>query len=143
MTNTLTSPQADNSVKPEQMSLSACQHIQNYLEKRNQKELDKNDLNAVLRLSQHLRVFGLLSAIGYINQSNDQEGEVRKRTVPVWSCLLGQLILENPSPDRKKLMEAVKEMADKEPTKYMIYWRKAMILANHWNFWARAYAGED
>ena len=143
MTNTLSHPQADNSVKPEQISLSACQHIQNYLEKRNQKQLDKNDLNAVLRLSQHLRVFGLLSAVGYINQSNDQEGEVRKRTVPVWSCLLGQLILETPSPDRKKLMEAVQNMANNEPTKYMTCWRKAMILANHWNFWARAYAGED
>ena len=143
MTNTLSHPQAGNSVKPEQMSLSACQHIQNYLEKYSKKELDKNDLNAVLRLSQHLRVFGLLSAVGYINQSNDQEGEVRKRTVPVWSCLLGQLILDNSSPDKRKLMEAVREMADKESTKYMTNWRKAMILANHWNFWARAYAEKN
>ena len=143
MTNALSRPQADNSIKPEQMSLSACQHIQNYVEKHCKKQLDKNDLNAVLRLSQHLRVFGLLSAVGYINQSNDQQGEVRKRTVPVWSCLLGQIILNNQSPNKKELMEAVQQMADKQPNQYMTAWRKAMILANHWNFWARAYAGEE
>ena len=143
MTNKLSRPQADNAVKPEQISLSGCQHIQNYLANYNKKQLDKNDLNAVLRLSQHLRVFGLLSAVGYINQSNDQEGEVRKRTIPVWSSLLGQLILENKSPNKKQLMETVKEMADKQPSKYMTYWRKAMVLAQHWNFWGRAYAGEE
>ena len=127
-------------ILPEQMSLSACKHIQTYM--RDRTELSKNDLNAVLRLSQHLRVFGLLSATGYINQNNEQEGEVRQRTVPVWLCLLGQLIDEDNPPDRRQLMETVKQMANDSPSEYMMNWRKSLILANHWNFWARAYAKE-
>lgn len=127
-------------ILPEQMSLSACKHIQTYM--RDRTELSKNDLNAVLRLSQHLRVFGLLSATGYINQNNEQEGEVRQRTVPVWLCLLGQLIDENNPPDRRQLMETVKQMANDSPNEYLMNWRKSLILANHWNFWARAYAEE-
>ncbi|MFM6845731.1 MAG: hypothetical protein ACKPKS_18400, partial [Dolichospermum sp.] len=79
-------------VLPEQMSLFAHEHIQKYLRKYNKQKLDKNDLTAVLRLSQHLRVFGLLSAIGYLYQANAQDNyEVRKRTVPVWELLLGQI----------------------------------------------------
>jgi hypothetical protein len=131
----------DNRIIPEQMSLSACKHIKAYMGDRT--ELNKNELNAVLRLSQHLRVFGLLSATGYVNQENAQQGEVRQRTVPVWSSLLGQLIDEDNPPNRRQLMERVKDMAKDRPTEYMMNWRRSLILANHWNFWAKAYAGDE
>ncbi len=133
-------------VQPEQMSLIAHQDVQQYLDKHRQdiKKLTKEDLNAVLRLSQHLRVFGLLSAVGYINQSNAQENnEVRKRTVPVWECLLGRLIHPNNPPDAEALMAEVVKMAQERPSEYMATWRKALILVHHWNFWARAYQQED
>ena len=140
-TTTSTNSSQNNIILPEQMSLSACEHIQKYMGDRT--ELSKEVLNAVLRLSQHLRVFGLLSATGYINQSNDQEGKVRLRTVPVWLSLLGQLIDEDNPPNRRQLMETVKQMAQDNPSEYMINWRRSLILANHWNFWARAYAEEE
>ena len=140
-TTTSNNSSQNNIILPEQMSLSASRHIQNYMGDRT--ELSKEDLNAVLRLSQHLRVFGLLSATGYINQSNEQEGKVRERTVPVWLALLGQLIDEDNPPNRRQLMETVKQMAQENPSEYMINWRRSLILANHWNFWARAYAEED
>lgn len=121
-------------VKPEEMSLLAHSHIQAY-----KSHLNKEDVNAVLRLSQHLRVFGLLSAVGYVNQSNEQGGKVRERTVPVWECLLGRLIdAENP-PNRRNLMTQVQTMAQNEPQKYLLMWRKALLLSKHWNFWAKAY----
>ena len=164
-------------VKPEHMSLTAHKHIQGYLEQKKKEKLDTNDLNAVLRLSQHLRVFGLLSAVGYINQTNEKEdevaqvseaegasnekkGKVRERTVPVWESLLRQLLdltyppakdeskkkrkkteekEENMSP-REELMEKVTEMAKEYPVEYMSHWRRALVLSNHWNFWARAYS---
>lgn len=126
-------------VLPEQMSLSAHQHIQTYLQGYRKQKLDKNDLNAVLRLSQHLRVFGLLSAVGYLNQSNAQGGEVRERTVPVWESLLSQMIDEDKPPQKKELMEKVVDMSRNQPQQYMAAWRRSLILANHWNFWARAY----
>lgn len=129
-------------VQPEQMSLNAHQHIQQYLETANRIAINKEDLNAVLRLSQHLRIFGLLSAAGYVNQSNAQEGRVRERTVPVWESLLGQLINQNDPPSRRQLMEEVKEMAKNRSPEYMLNWRRAMMLSNHWNFWARAYLVE-
>jgi hypothetical protein len=124
-------------IQPEQMSLSAHAHIQKYLN--GGQNLSKEDLNAVLRLSQHLRVFGLLSAVGYINQQNAQGGAVRERTVPVWNSLLGQLIDEqNPLQDRP-LMNRVKNMAEQQPSEYMATWRRSLVLAQHWNFWAKAY----
>ncbi len=130
-------------VQPEQMSLTAHQHIQTYLQETEKCQLDKDDVTAVLRLAQHLRVFGLLSAVGYLNQSNDQEGKIRKRTKPVWKCLLGQLIAQDNPPKAKALMATVEQMAQKEPSRYMATWRRALILANHWNFWARAYQQEE
>ena len=126
-------------VLPEQMSLSAHQHIQTYLRNYHRQRLDRNDLAAILRLSQHLRVFGLLSAVGYVNQSNAQGGEVRSRTVPVWESLLGQMIDETSPPERKELMETVLRMTRNQPQQYMTTWRRSLMLANHWNFWARAY----
>jgi len=124
-------------IQPEQMSLLAHRHIQTYLN--NRPGLSDNDLTAVLRLSQHLRVFGLLSAAGYVNQSNAQVGNVRQRTVPVWESLLGQLVDEENPPNRRTLMEQVAALAHDQPNEYMALWRKALVLANHWNFWARAY----
>lgn len=132
--------QPSQSVQPQKFSLDAYKHIRKYMEENKKEKLDKNDLNAVLRLSQHLRVFGLLSAVGYINQSNAQDNnETRKRTVPVWQSLLGQLIDENEPPKGKKLMEIVAEMARDRPSIYMVTWRKSLVLTNYWNFWGRAY----
>jgi hypothetical protein len=124
-------------IQPEEMSLLAHGHIQAYLD--NRINISDEDLTAVLRLSQHLRVFGLLSAVGYINQTNDQEGRVRERTVPVWRSLLSQSILGAATDDSKQLMEAVVTMAKDRPREYMTTWRKSLVLTNHWNFWARAY----
>lgn len=132
-------------VKPEEMSLSAHAHVQQYLATAKKTAMDKEDLNAVLRLSQHLRVFGLLSAVAYLNQSNAQEGKTRERTVPVWGSLLGQLLGKTDvkeAQQRRELMEEVVNMAKDEPTKYMATWRKSLLLAQQWNFWARAYSEE-
>ncbi|GAA6622361.1 hypothetical protein [Scytonema sp. NUACC26] len=127
-------------VNPEQMSLTAHQHIQTYLSISAKTAIDKEDLNAILRLSQHLRVFGLLSAAAYVNQTNAQEGRVRSRTVPVWKSLLGQLLDPQNPPSEKELREAIVNMAKEEPEKYIATWRKVMMLSNYWNFWARAYS---
>jgi hypothetical protein len=127
-------------VQPEQMSLTAHQHIQKYLETSPNPAISKEELNAILRLSQHLRVFGLLSAAAYVNQTNAQEGKVRSRILPVWKSLLGQLINSETPPSEEELREMIVQMAKEEPAKYMATWRKSMILSNHWNFWARAYS---
>jgi hypothetical protein len=140
------------SVQPEQLSLDAYDHIQKCLATMKKNTLEQEDLNAVLRLSQHLRVFGLLSAIGYVNQSNDQEGKVRQRTVPIWKCLIEQLFQPEQlktllkltaipeSFTAKQLMEAMQTIARDEPQNYMSMWRKSLMIANYWNFWARAYS---
>lgn len=131
-------PSSTAQINPEHMSLDAHKHIQKYLTTARKSKLDQNDLNAVLRLSQHLRTFGLLSAVGYINQGNSQEdNETRKRTVPVWLCLLGQMLAADTN--KKELMEKVVKMANDKPSEYMANWQKSLTLANHWNFWARAY----
>jgi hypothetical protein len=129
-------------VKPEQMSLTAHQHIQGYISSPNRGNsgISKEELNAILRLSQHLRVFGLLSAAAYVNQTNAQNGVVRSRILPVWRSLLGQLINSQNPPSEAELRDAIVTMARDEPEQYMATWRKAMILSNHWNFWARAYS---
>jgi len=131
-------------VRAESLSLDAHSHVQKYLQNHKKSAFSKEDLNATLRLSQHLRIFGLLSAVGYINQSNAQGGKVREQTVPVWGCLLGQLLRQpvdiNQSEDCKRLMEFVIEMSRNQPARYMAMWRKSLILAQHWNFWARAYS---
>lgn len=128
-------------VQPEAMSLTAHEHIQTYLNSR--PFLEEKELTAILRLSTHLRVFGLLSAVGYINQSNDQKGNVRQRTVPVWKSLLGQMINNNHDISAQELMETVKNMAKEEPKEYMIIWRKSLNLSQHWSFWGRAYTQND
>lgn len=102
-------------VRPEHISLLAYKHIQQYIKSQGKQSLSQEDLNAVLRLSQHLRVFGLLSAIGYVNQSNAQEGKVRQRTVPVWTSLLGQLVNENNSLDSRELMQRIQTLASDQP----------------------------
>ncbi|MEA5537026.1 hypothetical protein [Crocosphaera sp. XPORK-15E] len=127
-------------VQPEKMSLSAHENIQYYLEKEKKTHLSQEDLNAVLRLSQHLRLFGLLSAVGYINQSNDQEGKVRQRTVPIWHCLLGKLIAPTEDLSKRQLMERIVDLTRNKPTEYMALWRKSLLLTSQWNFWARAYS---
>jgi hypothetical protein len=127
-------------VRPEQMSLDAFQHIQLCLNGRSQ--LDKDDVTAILRLSQHLRVFGLLSAVGYLKHS--KEGKVQDRTKPMWLPLLWRLIHEHePVGSASELLTEVEQMARNRAPLYMATWRKALILSNHWNFWARAYQKED
>lgn len=128
-----------HSVQPEHVNLTAYQHVRDYMKDQEQKKLTQEDLNAILRLSQHLRVFGLLSATGYVNQSNDQEGKVRERTVPVWTSLLGNLVEGKSSIPPSQLMVTVQTMAKDRPAEYMALWRRSLILANHWNFWARAH----
>jgi hypothetical protein len=136
-------PQNPVSIQPEEISLNAHKHIQSYLQQNNQTHLNQEELNAVLRLSQHLRIFGLLSAVGYINQTNDQEGKVRQRTVPVWSSLI-KGFLELPSDTtRQNLMTRVVEIARNQPSEYLTKWRQSMIISNHWNFWARAYTEQE
>ena len=134
------SPAQQHPVRPEQMSLDAYQHIQLCLNGKPQ--LDKEDVTAILRLSQHLRVFGLLSAVGYLKQA--KEGKVQERTKPMWMPLLWRLIHENESiGSETDLMTAVEQMARNRSPLYMATWRRALILSNHWNFWARAYQKED
>ena len=137
----VTSPSMQqNPVHPEQISLDAYQHIQFCLNGKAQ--LDKEDVTAVLRLSQHLRVFGLLSAVGYLNHS--KAGKVQDRTKPIWLPLLWQLIYEDKSVGSEaELMRRVEQMARNQSPLYMATWRRALILSNHWNFWARAYQRED
>jgi hypothetical protein len=144
--NVKTNNSESTMVQPEQMSLAAHAHIQRYLQTSAKSNMEKEDLNAVLRLSQHLRLFGLLSAVGYVNQQNAQGGQVRERTVPVWGSLIGQLLGQsidtNNAQQRRELMETVVNMARQQPSQYMQNWRKSLMLAEQWNFWARAYSQE-
>lgn len=134
------SPAQPQPVRPEQMSLDAYQHIQLCLNGKSQ--LDKEDVTAILRLSQHLRVFGLLSAVGYLNHS--KAGRVQERTKPMWKPLLWRLMHENePVGSEAELMAEVEQMARKQSSLYMATWRRALILSNHWSFWARAYQKEE
>lgn len=135
-------------IQPEQMSLAAHSHIQKILKNG---PLTDEDLNAVYRLSQHLRVFGLLSAVGYMNQSaNESEGKVRARVSLVWKPLLAQLLMSGDellvNKDEiitpKELMEKVIGYANNRPDIYMLQWRRSLELSQHWNFWARAYKAE-
>jgi hypothetical protein len=141
-------------VQPEQMSLLAYQHIQTYLDGQSKSMLPKDEVTAVLRLSQHLRLFGLLSAVGYINQlekSGDddarsgQSDKVRRRTIQVWESLLGQFLrqfLDTQELSRQEMMKQVADLTKNHSRQYLAAWRKAMVLAHHWNFWARAYQEE-
>ncbi len=143
-TNATVSPPSSiktNMVQPEQMSLTAYEHIQNYLG--DNPLMEEKELTAILRLSTHLRVFGLLSAVGYINQTNDQGGDVRQRTIPVWRSLLGQLIDNNKDIKADELMKKVQQMAQNNSTEYMRMWRKALAISSYWNFWGRAYKQSD
>ncbi|ANV85875.1 hypothetical protein AWQ21_15200 (plasmid) [Picosynechococcus sp. PCC 7003] len=124
------------------MSLKAYDHIQGYLADRHQTTINQEDLNAILRLSQHLRIFGLLSAVGYINQQNAQGGQVRERTVPAWKSLLIQQLGLNPDFTQRALMDHVIELQRNQPAQYLAQWRQAMVMSKHWNFWARACAND-
>ena len=127
-------------IKPEQMSLAAHSHIQKIL---NNDTLTTDDISAVYRLSQHLRTFGLLSAVGYINQSpNKAEGKIREPTLPIWKSLLAQLLNQAEDIESKKLMDTVISYANNRPEIYMLQWRRSLELSQHWNFWARAYEEE-
>ena len=127
-------------IKPEQMSLAAHSHIQKIL---NDEQLTIEDLNAIYRLSQHLRTFGLLSAVGYINQSSSKtEGMIRERMLPIWKSLLAQLLNQAEDIEPKKLMNTVISYANNRPDIYMLQWRRSLELSRHWIFWARAYQSE-
>ena len=127
-------------IKPEQMSLAAHSHIQKILDN---EQLTIEDLNAIYRLSQHLRTFGLLSAVGYINQSSSKaEGTMRERTLPIWKSLLAQLLNQAEDIEPKKLMNTVISYANNRPDIYMLQWRRSLELSRHWIFWARAYQSD-
>jgi hypothetical protein len=123
--------------------LAAHQQIQECLKYTKKAQLEKDDVTAILRLSQHLRVFGLLSAVGYLNHAKG--GKVQDRTAPMWLSLLWQLVNEKKLPigDKEQLMQTVQQMAEREPRLYMVMWRKALVFSNHWNFWAKAYQEEQ
>ena len=131
-------------VQPEKMSLSAHDHIQNYItqSQSNTKHLTKDEVTAVLRLRQHLRVFGLLSAVGFVNQSNQQEGKVSGITNQVWQVLLNKLVDENNALSSTQLMERVQTIAQNQQSNYMVLWRRSLTLSHYWNFWAKAYQEE-
>ena len=128
------------SVRPEEMSLKAYGHIQACLNQRS--HLSKKEVNAVLLLSQHLRVFGLLSAVGYLNHGKD--GEKKQFIKPMWLPLLWRLVCdEQPQGSEKELMIKVEQMTRNEPPLYMVTWRKSLIWSNYWNFWAKAHQQEE
>ena len=134
------------SVRPEKISLMAYSHIEKCLD--GKKPLTKKQVTAIAELAQHLRVFGLLSAVGYIRHA--RAGEKREQIRPMWTPLLWHLIFgEEASSDkydqetRQKLMKKIYKLSTKDPKKYMFYWSESLKLSNHWIFWARAYQEED
>jgi hypothetical protein len=133
-------PIVNTPVRPEQMSLDAYAHIQTCLHGR--ESLDKEEVTAILQLSQHLRVFGLLSAVGYLKHA--REGKVKERTQPMWLPLLWCLVYgSQPLGTKDDLLQEVEKRARTESALYMATWRKALTLSQHWNFWARAYQKEE
>ncbi|MGI8932730.1 MAG: hypothetical protein ACR2FS_01515 [Phormidesmis sp.] len=132
------------SVQPEHMSLAAHAHIVAYLEKfsKGMQQLEDSEMVSILQLSQHLRVFGLLSAVGFVKQANQQSGEVQKKRRQVWELLLCKLLNSNEVTDADALMKAVVEMTNNRPAEYLALWRRSIILSKHWNFWAKAYQKE-
>jgi hypothetical protein len=134
------SPPQNHSIKPEEMSLQAYGHIQECLNQRS--HLSKKEVNAILLLSQHLRVFGLLSAVGYLNHGKD--GEKKQYVKPMWMPLLWRLVCgDQEKGTERDLMVKVEQMAKNEPSLYMVTWRKSLIWSNHWNFWAKAHQQEE
>ncbi len=119
--------------RPDKLSLDAYNHIQACLNGKN--FLEDESITAILRLSQYLRVFGLLAAVGYINQA--KEGKIVERTIPMWLTLLSKCM--NREPNKQELMQYVTKLARENPKEYMAYWRLSLSLSNYWNFWARAY----
>jgi hypothetical protein len=156
--NQITQP-AKPRIQPEKMSLLAHGHIQAYISEdwRVKKERPKDKLTdaeatSIFQLGQHLRVFGLLSAVGFVSQSNQQGGETSEQRGKVWKTLLGHLMGDAPSIqandiktdeifDAAKLMAKVKDLAGQSKTQseYMAMWQKALKLSKHWSFWAKAY----
>lgn len=146
-------------IQPEKMSLLAHGHIQAYIsekwrpkEERPKDKLTDAEATSVFQLAHHLRVFGLLSAVGFVSQSNQQGGETSKQRGKVWKTLLGNLMADAPSIqaddiktdeifDAAKLMAKVKDLAEQKETQaeYMAMWQKALKLSKHWSFWAKAY----
>ncbi|NJL87733.1 MAG: hypothetical protein HC886_19905 [Leptolyngbyaceae cyanobacterium SM1_1_3] len=124
------------------MSLEAYRHIQECLQTKEVSALQKEDVTAVVQLAQHLRVFGLLSAVGYVRHA--REGKIRDRIRPMWLPLLWRLICGDqklPSDEkqaRQTLMNATYTLSTQNQKGYMVKWRQALKLSNHWNFWARA-----
>ncbi len=128
-------------VQPEHTSLTAHSHIAAYLDKfeRAERLLTDSEINAVLQLAQHLRVFGLVSAAGFVGQTNDQGGSTQEKRRPVWELLLCQLIDDPQVIDAKTLKSEVLNIASSQPAMYMALWRRAVLFSKHWNFWAKAY----
>lgn len=138
---------ATNPLQPEQMSLEAYRHIQECLTDKKVDSLSKEDVTAIIQLAQHLRVFGLLSAVGYVRHA--REGKIRDRIRPMWTPLLWRLVCGSDKipPDEKQvrqtLMHATYTLSNEDPKGYMVKWHQALKLSNHWNFWARACQEEE
>lgn len=138
---------AANPLQPEQMSLEAYRHVQECLNGRKKDALSKEDVTAIIQLAQHLRVFGLLSAVGYVRHA--REGKIRERIRPMWTPLLWRLVCgseQRPSDEkqaRQTLMHSTYTLSTQDPKGYMVKWRQALKLSNHWNFWARACQEEE
>lgn len=134
-------------LQPEQMSLEAYEHIQECLKDKKVEYLKKEDVTAVVQLAQHLRVFGLLSAVGYVRHARD--GKIRERIRPMWTPLLWRLVCgDKPKPTndkqvRQELMHVTYTLSTQDQKGYMVKWRQALKLSNHWNFWARACQEEE
>ena len=134
-------------LQPEQMSLDAYNHIQKCLSGKKAEYLQKEDVTAVVQLAQHLRVFGLLSAVGYIRHARD--GKIRERIRPMWTPLLWCLVCdgkqrpEDEKDARQTLMRETYRLSTDKQKEYMVTWRRALKLSNHWNFWARACQEEE
>ena len=131
----------NRAVQPEHTSLTAHSHIAAYIDKfeRAERLLTDSEINAVLQLAQHLRVFGLVSAAGFVGQTNDQGGSTQEKRRPVWELLLCQLIDDPEVIDAKTLKREVLKIASDQPAMYMALWRRAVLFSKHWNFWAKAY----
>ncbi|NJR62635.1 MAG: hypothetical protein HC769_29855, partial [Cyanobacteria bacterium CRU_2_1] len=120
------------------MSLLAYNHIQECLKDKKVEYLKKEDVTAVVQLAQHLRVFGLLSAVGYVRHARD--GKIRERIRPMWTPLLWRLVCgdkQRPANDkqvRQELMNATYTLSTQDQKGYMVKWRQALKLSNHWNF---------
>ncbi|NJR63032.1 MAG: hypothetical protein HC769_32140 [Cyanobacteria bacterium CRU_2_1] len=64
-------------------------------------------------------------------------------TIIVAISLWRQAKTRNDKQVRQELMNATYTLSTQDQKGYMVKWRQALKLSNHWNFWARAYQEEE